>query len=48
LSAAPTTKIRKIARVMLDEYVSEIPIIDRSRHPIGILTAGDMLRTIVR
>jgi acetoin utilization protein AcuB len=47
LSAAPTTEIREIAHVMLNEHVSAIPILDSSRHPTGILTTSDILRAIV-
>jgi acetoin utilization protein AcuB len=47
LSATPTTEIREIARVMLEEQVSGIPILDSSSHPIGILTTSDILRAIV-
>ena len=47
LSATPTTEIREIAHVMLDEHVSAIPILDSSRHPVGILTTSDILRAIV-
>jgi acetoin utilization protein AcuB len=47
LSATPTTEIREIAHVMIDEQVSAIPILDSSRHPIGILTTSDILRAIV-
>lgn len=47
LSATPTTEIREIAHIMLEEHVSGIPILDSSRHPIGILTTSDILRAIV-
>jgi acetoin utilization protein AcuB len=47
LYATPTTEIREIARVMLEEQVSGIPIIDSSSHPVGILTTSDILRAIV-
>lgn len=47
LSATPTTEIPEIARVMLDEQVSAIPILDGGRRPMGILTTGDLLRAIV-
>jgi acetoin utilization protein AcuB len=47
LSATPTTEIREIAHVMLDEQVNAIPILDSSRHLIGILTTSDILRAIV-
>jgi len=47
LSATPMTEIQEIAHAMLDEQVNAIPIIDSSRHPIGILTTSDILRAIV-
>jgi acetoin utilization protein AcuB len=47
LSATPTTEIREIAHVMLDEHVSAITILDSSCHPVGILTTSDILRAIV-
>jgi acetoin utilization protein AcuB len=46
-SATPTTEIREIAHVMLDEHIRAIPILDTSRHPVGILTTSDILRSIV-
>jgi acetoin utilization protein AcuB len=48
LTATPTTEIREIAGVMLDEHVSAVPIVDSARHPLGILTTSDILRAIVR
>jgi len=48
LSATPTTEIRDIALVMLDEHVRAIPLLDSSRHAVGILTTSDILRAIVR
>jgi acetoin utilization protein AcuB len=47
LSATPTTELREIACVMLDEHVGAIPILNSSRHPVGILTTSDILRAIV-
>jgi acetoin utilization protein AcuB len=47
LSATPTTEIREIAHTMLDEHVGAIPILDGSRHLVGILTTSDILRAIV-
>jgi len=46
ISATPTTDIREIARVMLDERIHAMPILDASRRPIGILTSRDLLRGI--
>lgn len=48
LSTPPTTALHEIARVMLDEHVSAITIVDSSRHPVGILTTSDILHAIVR
>jgi acetoin utilization protein AcuB len=47
LSAIPTTEIREIAHLMLDEQVHAIPILDNARHLVGILTTSDILRAIV-
>ena len=47
LSATPATEIREIGHVMLDEHVSATPILDNSRHLVGILTTSDILRAIV-
>jgi acetoin utilization protein AcuB len=46
LSATLMTEVREIAHAMLDEQVNAIPILDNSRHPIGILTTTDILRAI--
>jgi acetoin utilization protein AcuB len=47
LSATPTTEIREIAHAMLDEQVGAIPILNDSRHLVGILTTSNILRAIV-
>lgn len=44
LSAAPTTDIREIARVMMDERVGALPVLDVNRQPIGIISKQDLLR----
>lgn len=44
ISATPSTDIRDIARVMLDERIHAVPVLDGSRHPIGILSTRDLLR----
>jgi acetoin utilization protein AcuB len=46
ISASPTTEIREIARVMLEERIHAVPILDQSRHLIGILSTQDLLRGI--
>ena len=48
LSATPTTEIREIVHVMLAEQVNAIPILDGSRHLVGILTTSDILKALVQ
>jgi acetoin utilization protein AcuB len=47
LTATLTTDVIEIARVMLDERISALPIIDGAHHPAGIVTASDILRVLV-
>lgn len=46
VSATPVTEIREIARVMLDEQIHAVPILDHNRRLVGILTTQDLLRGI--
>jgi acetoin utilization protein AcuB len=46
ISATPATDIREIARIMLEERIHAVPILDGNRHLIGILAARDLLRGI--
>jgi acetoin utilization protein AcuB len=46
VSAAPTTNVRDIARLMLDERIHAVPILDGQRRLVGILTTRDLLRGI--
>jgi acetoin utilization protein AcuB len=46
VSAAPTTNVRDIARLMLDERIHAVPILDAQRRLAGILTTRDLLRGI--
>lgn len=43
ISATPTTEIREIARVMLDEGIHAVPILDHNRRLVGILATRDLL-----
>ncbi len=47
LTATPTTDITEIARVMLAERISALPIIDGAHHPVGMVTVSDILRALV-
>lgn len=46
ISATPVTEIREIARVMLDERIHAIPILDHNRRLVGILATRDLLQGI--
>lgn len=46
ISATVTTDIRDIARIMLDERIHAVPILNGSRHPIGIVSSRDLLRGV--
>ena len=46
ISATPVTEVREIARVMLDEQIHAVPILDHNRRLIGILATRDLLRGI--
>ena len=43
LTATPDTPIREAARVMTEERVGCLPILDRRLRPVGILTLSDVL-----
>jgi CBS domain-containing protein len=47
LSASPNTAIRDIARVMFEERVGSMPIVNEAQILVGILTRSDILRTVV-
>lgn len=46
VSATAVTEIREIARVMLDEQIHAVPILDHNRCLVGILTTRDLLQGI--
>lgn len=47
LTATATTEIREIARVMAQEKIGAMPILDETNRPIGMLTVTDILRAVV-
>lgn len=46
ITATPTTAIREIAHVMLDEQIHAVPILDQHRLLAGILSTHDLLQAI--
>ena len=47
LSATPDTEIRVIARVMFEERIGAMPLVNDQEKVVGILTRSDILRTVV-
>ena len=47
VSAAPVTDIGRIAAVMLESGVDGVPIIGKGGELVGIVSRGDILRTVV-
>ena len=47
LSATPETEIRTIARIMFEERIGAMPLVDATEEVVGILTRSDILRTVV-
>ncbi|MBX3318786.1 MAG: CBS domain-containing protein [Nitrospira sp.] len=46
ITATPTTEIREIAHVMLDEQIHAVPILDQYRLLAGIVSTHDLLQAI--
>jgi len=46
ISSTPMTEIREVARVMLDEQIHAVPILDNARRLVGILSTQDLLQGI--
>ncbi len=47
LTASPDTEIREIARIMFEERIGSMPIVDEGVFLVGIITRSDILRTLV-
>jgi len=47
LTAHPDTEIRSIARVMFEERIGAMPIVNEVGTPVGIITRSDILRTVM-
>jgi CBS domain-containing protein len=43
-SVTPTTPVRAIARAMIARRISAVPVVDRKRRVLGIVSEGDLLR----
>ena len=47
MTATPDTRIREIARLMMEKHLGAMPIMDRYDNLVGIITRSDILRTVV-
>jgi len=48
ITATPSTEIREIAHVMLDEQIHAVPILDQHRLLTGIVSTHDLLQAIAQ
>jgi CBS-domain-containing membrane protein len=48
VTVAPTTRLGKLARMMLDAHIHRLVVVDREHRPVGIITATDLLAALVR
>jgi len=47
LTASPDTGIREIARILFEERIGSMPIVDDNGFLVGMITRSDILRTLV-
>ncbi len=43
IAVGPDTTVREIARVILDNRISAVPVVDEAGRPIGIVSEGDLV-----
>jgi CBS domain-containing protein len=48
LIARDTTEIKMIARMMIENEISALPLVDEEEHLVGIITKTDLLECLVR
>lgn len=44
VTATPETSIHDIARAMLENRISAVPIVDQDQRVLGIVSEGDLMR----
>jgi CBS domain-containing protein len=40
----PDTSVREVARILLSNRISAVPVVDSEGHPLGMLSEGDLMR----
>ncbi len=48
LTARPSTSIREIARILFEEHIGAMPILDENEKLVGMITRSDILRAIIQ
>jgi CBS-domain-containing membrane protein len=48
VTAPPAMRIRDLARMMLDAHIHRVVIVDAQHHPIGVVSATDVLAAVAR
>jgi CBS domain-containing membrane protein len=48
VTAAPAMRICDLARMMLDAHIHRVVIVDAEHHPIGVVSATDVLAAVAR
>jgi CBS domain-containing protein len=47
ITVAPDTSVREAARLMMDEKVGGLPVVDENQRLVGIITESDIFRLLV-
>ena len=47
ITATPDTRIREIARLLIERRIGAMPIMDKYDNLVGIITRSDVLRAVV-
>lgn len=48
LTATPDTEIRQIARILFEQRIGAMPIVNDVGYPVGIITRSDILRALIQ
>ncbi|BBI49202.1 hypothetical protein HORIV_16230 [Vreelandella olivaria] len=46
VSVGPDTEVRDIAQLLLKHRISAVPVVDKDRQLVGIVSEGDLMRRV--
>ncbi|GEK48568.1 CBS domain-containing protein [Halomonas pacifica] len=46
VTVAPDTQVQEVARLLLENHISAVPVVDAEQRVLGIVSEGDLLRRI--